>query len=158
MAIVALTSFLIGLILMAGEIIVPGGILGTIGAVAFLVASINVWAHFGATWGMIAIVAGMCVGIALFFIEVRFLKSGPLAKWFYLSLKTPPTSSKSAEEVLSGAKGVAVTPLHPSGLVLIGEKRYEALSRDGMIEEGAKIVVVADDPFRIVVSRDPEGK
>jgi membrane-bound ClpP family serine protease len=147
------TFFVVGLVLMAGEIVVPGGIIGTFGAIAFLVASIDVWAHHGATWGMAAIVGSMCVATALFFVEVRLMKSGPLARWFYLSQKTPPTPSRSAEGVAVGTKGVALTRLNPTGLVLIGEKRYEAISRDGMIEEGAAVAVSGDDPFRLVVRR-----
>jgi membrane-bound ClpP family serine protease len=147
------TFFVVGLILMAGEIIIPGGIIGTFGAIAFLIASIDVWAHYGATWGMAAIVSSMCIATVMFFVEIRLMKSGPLARWFYLSQKTPPTSSKSAEGVLSGARGRAATRLNPTGLVIVNEKRYEAISREGLIEEGTEIVVVSDDPFRVVVRR-----
>ena len=150
---IAPTFFIVGLVLMAGEIAVPGGVVGALGAVAFLIASIDVWAHHGATWGMAAIAASMCVATTLFFVEVKMMKSGPLARWFYLSQKTPPTPSKSAEGVAAGACGVAATRLNPTGLVIVGGNRYEAISRDGLIEEGANITVVGDDPFRVVVKR-----
>jgi membrane-bound ClpP family serine protease len=145
--------FVIGLILMAAEIIVPGGIIGTIGAIAFIIASVDVWAHYGSTWGLVAVVGSLCIGIVMFFIEVKMLRSGPLARWFYLSQITPPTSSQSAGGLAAGTKGTALTRLNPTGLVLVGDKRLEAISRDGLIEEGVDIVIVNDEPFRVVVKR-----
>ena len=150
---IAPALFVIGLLLMAGEILVPGGIIGSIGAIAFFVASVDIWINYGAFWGLVSMVGCLCVGLILFFIEVKMLRCGPLARWFYLSQTTPPTPSKSAENVKNGTKGTAATRLNPTGLVLIDGKRLEAISRDGLIEEGTAVVVVNDDPFRLVVKK-----
>lgn len=150
---IAPSLLIIGLVLMAGEILVPGGILGGIGAICFLAASVDIWIALGSTWGMLAIIASMAVGLGMFFLEVRMMRKGPLARWFYLSQQTPPTSSKSAGGIPVGTTGKAFTRLNPTGLVLVGEKRLEAISRDGLIEEGTDVVIVNDDPFRVVVAR-----
>lgn len=150
---IAPTLFIIGLVLMAGELLVPGGILGGIGAICFLVASVDIWVAFGPTWGLLSIILSMAVGLGMVFLEVRLMRSGPLARWFYLSQKTPPTPSKSAEGIPAGTIGKAVTRLNPTGLILVGEKRLEAISRDGLIDEGAEVTIVNDDPFRVVVTR-----
>ena len=147
------TFFVIGLILMAGEILVPGGILGSIGAICFLIASVDVWVAFGAMWGMTAIIVSMALGLGMFFLEVRMMRKGPLARWFYLSQKTPPTPSKSAGGIPAGTKATTATRLNPTGLVLVDGRRLEAISRDGLIEEGTEVVIVNDDPFRVVVAR-----
>ncbi|HNX05483.1 MAG TPA: NfeD family protein [Opitutales bacterium] len=153
MSTLALTLFVAGLILMAAEIIIPGGIPGTIGAICLLAGSVNVWIENGAVWGLSSIVATMFVGLILFFLEVRLMRKGPLAKWFFLDQKTPPTSSQSSGGLAVGTIGKTLTRLNPSGLVMVQGRRLEAISRDGMIEENADIVVVADDPFRIAVKR-----
>lgn len=145
--------FIVGLVLMAGEILVPGGILGTIGAICFLAASVDIWNAFGPMWGLAAILGSMAAGLGMFFLEVRLMRSGPLARWFYLSQKTPPTPSKSAEGIPAGTVATTATRLNPTGLILVNGKRLEAISRDGLIEEGAEVVIVNDDPFRVVVAR-----
>jgi membrane-bound ClpP family serine protease len=150
---IAPSLFVIGLVLMAGEILVPGGILGSIGAMCFLAASVDIWITFGSLWGLLSVIASMAIGLALFFLEVRMMRSGPLARWFYLSQKTPPTPSKSAGGIAVGTVGKAITRLNPTGLVMVGERRLEAISREGLIEEGTEIVIVNDDPFRVVVAR-----
>jgi membrane-bound serine protease (ClpP class) len=150
---IAPTLFIIGLVLMAGELLVPGGILGGIGAMCFLAASVDIWIAFGPIWGLLSIILSMAVGLGMFFLEVRLMRSGPLARWFYLSQKTPPTPSKSAEGIPVGTTGKAITRLNPTGLILVGEKRLEAISRDGLIDEGAEVTIVNDDPFRVVVTR-----
>ena len=145
--------FIVGLVLMAGEILVPGGILGTIGAVCFLAASVDIWVAFGPMWGMGAILGSLAAALGMFFLEVRLMRSGPFARLFYLSQKTPPTPSKSAEGIPTGTVAKTATRLNPTGLVLVNGKRLEAISRDGLIEEGAEVVIVNDDPFRVVVAR-----
>jgi membrane-bound serine protease (ClpP class) len=150
---VAPTFLVIGFLLMAAEIVVPGGILGTLGAIAFLIASVDIWSHYGSLWGLSAVVGSMCVGIILFFVEVRMMRKGPLARWFYLSQTTPPTSSQSAGGLPLGTKGTTLTRLNPTGLVMVNGKRLEAISRDGLIEENTDIVIVNDDPFRVAVKR-----
>jgi membrane-bound serine protease (ClpP class) len=153
MSTMAITLLVAGLLLMAAEIILPGGVPGTIGAICLLVFSGQVWAQHGATWGLASIVGTMLVGLVLFFLEVRLMRKGPLARWFFLDAKTPPTSSQSSGGIAPGTEGVAATRLNPSGLVLVQGRSLEAISRDGLIEEGAAVVVVGDDPFRIAVRR-----
>jgi len=150
---VATTLFLLGLILLAFEIIIPGGILGFIGGCCMLAASIDVWIKHGSTWGILAVFGCLLAALIFFFIEIRLLKSGPIARRFRLNKQTAATSNKSAEGIGPESTGTAATRLNPTGLVLIDGKRLEAISRDGLIEEGAKIEVVSDDPFRLVVKR-----
>lgn len=153
MTTLAFTLFVAGLILMAAEIILPGGIPGTIGAICLLTASANIWIENGAFWGLASIVATLFIGLALFFLEIRLMRKGPLARWFFLDQKTPPTSSQSAGGLALGTEGKTFTRLNPTGLVLVQGRKLEAISRDGLIEENVDIVVVSDDPFRVAVKR-----
>ena len=138
---------------MAGELFVPGAILGTIGGISLFAGSVSVWINHGAVWGLTAIILSMVFGTALFFLEVRLMKTGRLGHWFFLNTASPQTPSQSAGGIPVGTKGKAVTRLNPTGLVLIGERRLEAISRDGMIDEGTDVEVINDDPFRVVVKK-----
>jgi membrane-bound ClpP family serine protease len=84
---------------------------------------------------------------------MRMLRKGPLAKFFYLGQNTPPTPSQSSGGIPVGTKGRCVTRMNPSGLVQLGGKRLEAISRDGLIEEGAEVELIGEDAFRIEVRR-----
>ena len=138
---------------MAGELFVPGAILGTIGGICLFAGSVSVWIDYGAVGGLTAIVASMVLGLFLFFLEVRLMKTGRMGRWFFLNAISPQTPSQSAGGIPVGTKGKAVTRLNPTGLVMIGARRLEAISRDGMIDEGTEVEVVNDDPFRVVVKK-----
>jgi len=147
------TLMITGLILLGFEVIVPGGILGFIGGCCLLGGSIDIWIRYGYQCGMAAIFASIVAALLFLFLEIRFLKKLPITRHLFLDRQTAPTKTKSAEGTAIGAKGTTITRLNPSGLVQIGDKRLEAISRDGMIEEGAAIEVAGDDAFRIVVKR-----
>jgi membrane-bound serine protease (ClpP class) len=52
---------------------------------------------------------------------------------------------------LVGREGVALTDLRPSGTVLIGEERVDAVSESEWIEDGTTVRVVSSEGYRHVV-------
>jgi len=52
---------------------------------------------------------------------------------------------------LVGREGVALTDLRPSGTVLIGEERVDAVSESAWIEDGTMVKVVSSEGYRHVV-------
>jgi membrane-bound serine protease (ClpP class) len=52
---------------------------------------------------------------------------------------------------LVGREGVALTDLRPSGTVLIGEERLDAVSESAWIEDGTAVKVVSSEGYRHVV-------
>lgn len=52
---------------------------------------------------------------------------------------------------LVGREGVALTDLRPSGTVLIGEERVDAVSESAWIEDGTAVKVVSSEGYRHVV-------
>jgi membrane-bound serine protease (ClpP class) len=149
----AIIFFVCGFLFLGFEIVVPGGILGFIGAVCLLGGSISVWVDHGSAWGMAALLGSGLASLLFFYLEIRLLRTSFLAKRFFLDRQTPPASAKSAAGIAAGTKGRALTRLNPSGLVMVAGRKLEAISRDGLIEAGVEVTVVADDPFRIEVRR-----
>jgi membrane-bound serine protease (ClpP class) len=60
-------------------------------------------------------------------------------------------SSSVARPDLLGREGTALTDLRPSGTVLIGEERVDAVSESEWIEDGTDIRVVSSEGYRLVV-------
>lgn len=60
-------------------------------------------------------------------------------------------ASASPRPDLLGREGTAVTDLRPSGTVLIGEERVDAVSESEWIEDGTDIRVVSSEGYRHVV-------
>ncbi len=60
-------------------------------------------------------------------------------------------ASASPRPDLLGREGEALTDLRPSGTVLIGEERVDAVSESAWIEEGTEVKVVSSEGYRLVV-------
>ncbi|WP_043585564.1 NfeD family protein, partial [Geminisphaera colitermitum] len=143
-----LLLFLIGVLLLAFEVVVPGAILGTLGALSLIVGCALAFVYHGATGGGIAVaVALLLVGILLV-IEFAILPRTRWGRRFFLhksidSQSQPPV----AAEGIAGSIGTADTTLAPTGYVFVDGRRYEAVSRSGLIEKGATITVIGTSTF-----------
>ncbi|MCJ7626895.1 MAG: hypothetical protein MUO50_00780, partial [Longimicrobiales bacterium] len=60
-------------------------------------------------------------------------------------------ASASRRPDLVGREGIAMTDLRPSGTVLIGEERVDAVSESEWIEDGTDVRVVTSEGYRLVV-------
>jgi len=60
-------------------------------------------------------------------------------------------ASASPRPDLLGREGIALTDLRPSGTVLLGEERVDAVSESEWIEDGTDIRVVSSEGYRLVV-------
>lgn len=65
----------------------------------------------------------------------------------------------SHDSALLGATGVALTDLHPSGAVTIGDARIDVVAEEGFISAGTAVVVIVDEGYRRVVrARRDDGR
>jgi membrane-bound ClpP family serine protease len=61
------------------------------------------------------------------------------------------------EQPTGGEHGRAITPMYPSGKVLIDGVEYNARFRSGLAESGDEVVVVGLDAFGLIVGKpEPE--
>ena len=147
--------FALGLIFLAFEVFVPGGVLGAIGGVLLLVGCGIAFAEFGLNGGVLAlVVAVVLVGFTLY-AELFLLPKTRFGKKMFLEsaikAKSQPLPANEAEIV--GSQGEALTTLAPTGFVVIGGKKYEAASQSGLLPRGASVKVVGADNFRLIVSK-----
>jgi membrane-bound ClpP family serine protease len=150
--------FIAGVILLAAEVFVPGGILGVLAGIAMITGCALAFVDYGVGGGLTAVaVALVIVGVVLY-IEFAILPKTAMGKRLFLQSSVSGKSSADRDHSLVGQSGEAATALAPSGYVLIGNKRHEAFSRSGFLDEGTAVKVVGIDNFRlIVIPESPEA-
>jgi membrane-bound ClpP family serine protease len=146
--------FCLGIILLAFEVIVPGGILGVLGTLALLGGVAVAFTTHGTRGGLSAVgVAVVLLGLTAA-LEFLVLPRTKLGKRMFLQSSISATSQAAvAPASLVGQTGEALTPLSPSGYVDVSGRRYEAFSQSGRVAPGDKLRVVGVDNFRIIVTK-----
>ncbi|WP_349237146.1 nodulation protein NfeD [Bacillus sp. REN3] len=145
--------FVLGIGLILLEFFVPGGIAGIIGfgaiITSFFLATDDVM-HMGISL-LIAFAASVLFSILM--IKVF----GKRMKFFKRIILTDSTSTEKGyvsnknRLELIGVEGVTLTPLRPSGTILIEDERIDAVSEGGFIPKDTKVRVVKTEGSRIVV-------
>lgn len=151
--------FVIGLVLVAVEILVPGGILGVLGALCLLGGVVAAFRDFGPLGGSIATGLALLIGAITLYFEFVVLPKTGLARKFTMA---ETVSGRSQPEVADrmavvGREAVAVTLMAPSGYVAVDGRRYEAFCQSGQAPIGAHLRIVDVDNFRLVVTQIKES-
>jgi membrane-bound serine protease (ClpP class) len=152
-------SVIIGLIIAAlvlvfFEVILPGGILGVMGALCIILASWIAGAQFGAGIAMLTFVGSVLAIAVLIFIEFKLLAKTSLGHGFFLrSTVSGHSNVAPAEASIIGEEGLTLTRLNPSGKVAIHGQSYEAYSQDGYLEADQPISVVSQDNFKLIIKK-----
>lgn len=146
--------FLLGLAFILIEVIIPGGILGAVGGVLALIACVLSFLEFGRGGGLAVTGSALAVYILLLWIEFRILPKTKIGRRAFLHEQVTGDSAAYGKEAeaLIGQSARALTPLAPSGYILVGGQRYEAYCPNGFIETGAPLRVTGADNFRLIVS------
>ena len=146
--------FALGIVLIAVEVIVPGGILGTIGGLMMFGGCVMAFIEFGTGGGIIAVVVALSLAVLAFYVEFRVLPKTKLGRRAFLTNEISGVSAAFGAEAreLIGKSAEALTMLSPSGYIRIDEKRYEAFCQSGQAPAGAALEVIGADNFRLIVS------
>lgn len=147
--------FALGIVLLAVEVIVPGGILGSIGGLMMFGGCVLAFKEYGALGGTFGIATALLLASITFFIEFRILPKTAAGKRAFLHSQVTGTSAAFGGEAraLVGKPAEALTMLSPSGYILIDGKRYEAFCQSGQVPPGTPLEVVGADNFRLIVSQ-----
>jgi membrane-bound serine protease (ClpP class) len=146
--------FALGLVLLAVEVIVPGGILGAIGGLMMFGGCVLSFVEYGTLGGIIAAVIALALTILTFYIEFRILPKTTIGRRAFLTKEVTGVSSAFGQEAreLIGKPAEALTMLSPSGYIRVDGKRYEAFCQSGQVAAGALLEVIGADNFRLIVS------
>jgi membrane-bound ClpP family serine protease len=146
--------FSLGIILLVIEVIVPGGILGTLGGLMMFGGCVAAFMTYGTGGGMIAVSVALAVAALAFFIEFRVLPKTSVGRRAFLTKEITGVSTAYGGDArdLIGKSAEALTMLSPSGYILIDGKRYEAFCQSGQVPAGTALDVIGADNFRLIVS------
>jgi membrane-bound ClpP family serine protease len=150
-----LILFLVGALLLAAEVFLPGVVAGVIGGIALLAGSLLSFREFGLTGGLVA--SGLAIGLVMLmlYLELVVLPKTAFGRRMVIQSTVAATSQPPvalAAEVMD-KPAEALTALVPSGHVIVEGKRYEAFCRSGHADKGAALRVVGLDNFRLIVTR-----
>ncbi len=145
-----LSLILFGLALIVAEIIfVPGTTLvGIVGFVLLVLGAGLSFRYFGTSTGW-AVTGGTAVasGVILYYAFKANV-------WGRFSLKSTSTSKVNEGEmstIITGAEGIALSALRPSGKAELGNKTYEVRTMGNYIESGTRIRVMQIMSNQIIV-------
>ncbi len=142
----------VGLLLIFLEFFLPGGIMGSIGALVVL-ASIVLFA-MGTDSALLVIVftTGSILAVVLLF---RFalwrIKQGAPGERLYSDDAQEGFIATSFDKTAIGKIGVVASDLKPGGQVVIEEKKHSAISLSGYITKGNKVKVVGGEGESLTV-------
>ena len=143
----------VGFLLIAAEVFLPGLILGTIGFLCLVASVVLIFLQYGTSAGMLAafVVGGLTlVGFVLWlFLFPRTF----IGRRLMLQTRQPSDRTAAGHRTLVGQTGEALTPLRPSGTARLAGKRVDVTAVGEFLEQGAAIEVVAADGLRVAVRR-----
>ena len=146
---------LLAVILFVLEIFIPsGGILGVLSALAFIAAIVAAFVAGGLKLGTAFMAfSAVLIGV-LTYLLIKLWPKTPFGKRILIELPEPASvlpDRQRQQQQLIGQRGVAVSPLLPSGAIRIQGRTVDAIS-DGMsIEKGTMVEIIAVRNNAIVV-------
>ena len=145
----------IGLMLLAFEVILPGGILGGIGALMMIAGCGLAFYEFGTSGGIATTGIALLATVIMLWVEFKLLPKTKLGQKAFLKRSITGVSSAYNDEakLLVGKTGEAITTLSPSGYIRIDGQQYEAFCQSGHTEAGTPVKVIDADSFRLIISK-----
>lgn len=145
-----------GILMIAMEVILPGGLLGTAGGIAIIISLILTATSPGldaiGSSGRFALAAGILLASGtLLVLWLKFFTRAGFVKKHLLEGGVRGTQMYDQYQELLGRSGTAETDLRPSGKARLDGRRWDVLAESGLIEKGAEIHVVKVEGSRVVV-------
>lgn len=133
------------------ELFVPGGIVGSIGAVLVFFSLAAMTKSLGELIiGLLLFIA--CIGLVIY-VLLKLIPKERFKNTLILDSQLKPEEVHSGENVspLMGQQGITISILRPSGKIKIGEAIYNVSSDDKFIEKDKKVIVVVVEGTKILV-------
>jgi membrane-bound ClpP family serine protease len=145
---------IVGFLMLAAEVFVPGMVLGLLGGLCLSGAVIVAFVYYDAITGSL-VFAGVCVLTIVG--SIAWLAAFPhtaIGRRIMLQ-KTHPSGvgERASPSELLGAQGRSLTPLRPAGSASIGGRKVDVVAESDFIARDEPIVVVRQEGLRVVVRK-----
>ena len=146
---------IVGIVAILLELLLPGGILGVLGALSLIAASVMVFSDYGSTAGLVFSFSAAAVTAVAFLFWMKYFHKLPFARSFILHDAVggedgSGDKSVGTDPALVGKRGVTVTDLQPSGRARIDGERHDVVAESGAIDKDTEVEVVAVNPIPVV--------
>lgn len=133
----------VGVLALVAELVLPGGILGVAGVLCFVAAAVRTFTEFGPAAGITLSAVLTAFSLALLWLWMRHFHRLPFTrKLILLAPHRGDAPLPSPDDDLAGRTGLAITDLAPSGRVLCGDRRIDALAEASAIAEGESVILL----------------
>ncbi len=150
------TLFVGGIMLIASEFVLPGGIMGIMGFCLILGSIFLGWSTFP-EYGLIIAIGEVLGTIAILILGFWAMANTRLGNLFVMrgvQRKEDGYSGPAQSPDLVGQIAVAHTPLRPAGTLLLNEERIDAVSNGTYIDKGAEVRIIQVEGHRVVVEEN----
>lgn len=146
--------FLVGICLLAIEVFVPGGIIGSLGGIAIVSGIVKSYFEYGQEGLILSIFAAIVLVVAMLIFEIKVLPKTRLGQRLFLrrSIQGASQPEVAGDDAL-GETCQTATALAPTGFVIYQGKKVEAASKSGFIEKNESVKIVGKETFRLLVTR-----
>ena len=151
--------FIIGLALLIAELFIPGGIVGIIGGALMIISLL--FAGESVVHMAYSILIAVFIAIIGMVILMKFFGKN-LHVFNKLILRDATTTEEGYVSNVNridllGKTGDTITPLRPSGTVVVGNERIDVVSEGSYIEANRKVEVVQVEGSRVIVRETKKG-
>jgi len=146
-----LTLILIGTAALLLELFIPGGIVGSLGALCLLGAIVATFNAYGFNAGILTTLAILVLACVALYFWMKYFEKLPGMKRFILTQTAARPQATERITLLLNQKGVTLTDLGPSGKALIDGNKFDVIAESGFIDQATAITVVEANGSKIVV-------
>lgn len=145
---------LVGFLLIAAEVFVPGMVLGILGGFCLMGAVGVAYGNYGALTGTLVFAGLAILTMTGVIIWIFSFPQTALGRRIMLRQSLEPGEGAAVPRAsLLDEEGSALTPLRPSGTARFGDRKVDVVAESDFIEAGDAIVVVREEGIRVVVRK-----
>ena len=144
---------LAGVALLFLEMFLPGIIAGVIGAILLIAAVFTAYHDIGPAAGNVTLLAASAATAGLWWFWATKFQHTRFGRRMTLTAADTGTSQAAGLAELIGQFGTAITPLRPSGTILIAGKRVDAITGGDFVEKGTSVRIVRIEGTGVIVHR-----
>lgn len=143
-----------GLLLIFLEFFLPGGIMGTLGAIV-VIASIAMFAMQYDSLILVVLYAffSIVLVVVLFRFALWRITHGEPGKTIYSDDDQEGFIASHFDKSAIGKEGIVDTDLRPGGHIIVGDKRHSAISLSGYVSKGEKVKVIGGEGESLTVKK-----
>ena len=149
---VVLSLVVVGLLMILCEVFIPGGVVGSVGAVVLAIGIVGGFT-INMTLGMGLLSGSLVLGVIGLWLWTKYFPRSSMGKRLILQ-----TDAKlwhgydDSKKFLVGKTGVTHTPLRPTGTAIIDGRRLDVVTQGEMIAPRLPVQVIEVEGNRVVVA------